>query len=69
MSRPDCKPHEMMKNFISLGLQSNKYDTQQRIQLAGGREFDIKLQCILTTKKYFHRLEQWWGTCLLSRAA
>jgi len=30
-----------MKNFISLGLQSNKYDAQLRIQLAGGREFMI----------------------------
>ena len=38
---PDFKPREIMKNYKSLGLQSNKYDTQLRIQLSGGREFVI----------------------------
>jgi len=30
-----------MNNFINRGLQSNKYDTQLGVELAGGREFMI----------------------------
>ena len=48
----------MKKNFISRGLQSNKHGAQLHTQLAARREFMIQtLQCILTKKKYFHRLE------------
>jgi len=38
----DCKPHEMIKkDFISRGLQSNKYCAHLHIQLAARREFMI----------------------------